>query len=573
MKAIFDMRKIPVLVLLCSLAASSSIFAKTPPTSAEQLRSEIETALKADDMRTAERKIFSLFNWDGVPENDKGMIRGVYIWDLFSEHHNLQVTNVTSVQLAPLSTNLLAMVSGEKNDGQWDNGRRVKFKIPALGEIDVTTPTGQTIRLPYGEKDGVFYLVALIAYQAPGQSLRVQVLGRSTYMGSWTYVLGNKEFTVNISDRTNQFRVCWGDYIKSCSVQKTSDGGVMDVDIAEGGKYVFQAHNIETKSLITYDSPTPAKPLRKQDDEAYKSNELPVAASVRMGDDCVLVLASHAKEILSLTVTAINWTSNKTNTCQLDLAGGETKAVDLLAGWIFTPDDRVQFKVENPKYAPAYLWITYDHTPIRKIAEQPQEIIFQSFGQTKNDLEKSRDAQVLSDFWRDGRLKDEIKEPLVQEHYEFVLQQRNMSGTGISALEMRSSQTFPFPDVQTSFTPLLFVNDKAKSPDEAATSVTNRTTLYVNGKVASPEQQAAWEARNGPVTRITHQNKPPLFKPRTWAMNETVPIVAMFGGNIGGDFKNGDVLQCKMDLEQSVNGHCWKTSLRSNKIVLQGLRN
>ena len=572
------MPKISLLVLLCSLAASTSIFAKTPPTSAEQLRSELETVLKAKDTTARERAdntraVISLFNWDGVSENDKGMTLNTFIWDLFSERHTLLVTNVTSVQLLPLSTNLQAMVSDERNDWQGDNGRRVKFNIPVLGEIDVSTPTGEIIRLPYGKKGGSFYLAAFIAYQAPGQPLRVRVLGRSTYKGSWVYVVGDKEFTVNISDRTNQFRASWGDYIKSCTIQKTSDGGIMDVDITENGKNVFQAHAIETKSLITYEPPTPAKPLRKHDDEDDKSSELPVAASIRTGNDCVLVLASNAKEKLSLTVTAINWTSNRTNACQVDLDGGGTKEVDLLAGWIFTPNDRVQFKIENPKYNPWHLWISYDHTPIRKIAQQPQETIFQSYGQTKNELEKGRDAQVLSDFWRDGRLKDEIKEPLVQEHYEFVLQQRNMSGTGISALEMRSNHTFPFPNVQTSFTPLLFVNDKAKSPDEAATSVTNRTTLYVNGKVASPEQQAAWEARNGPVTQITHQNKPPLFKPRTWAMNETVPIVAMCGGNIGGNFSNGDVLQCKMNLEQTVNGHYWKTSLWSNKIVLQGLRN
>ncbi len=573
MKAKFDMRNIPVLVLLCGLVTSTSIFAKTPPTSAEQLRSELETALKAKDIRADDtRAVISLFNWDGVSDDDKGMTLTL-IGDLLSEQHTLLATNVISVQLSPLSTNLQAMLIDDRNDWQGDNGRRVKFSIPALGEFDVSTPTGEKIRLPYGKKGGSFYLVALITYQAPGQSLRVRVLGRSTYKGSWVYVVGDKEFTVNISDRTNQFRASWGDYIKSCTIQKTSDGGIMDVDITENGKNVFQAHAIETKSLISYEPLAQEKPLRKHDDEDAQSSNLPVNASVRMGDDCVLILASQAKEILSLTVTAINWTSHKTNTCQLNLAGGETKAVDLLAGWIFTPDDRVQFKVENPKYAPAYLWITYDHTPIRKIAEQPQEIILQSYGQTQNELEKSRDAQVLSDFWRNGRLKDEIKEPLVQEHYEFVLQQRNMTGTGISALEMRSSQTFPFPDVQTSFTPLLFVNDKAKSPDEAATPVANRTTLYVNGKVASPEQQAAWEARNGPVTRITYQNKPPLFKPRTWAMNETVPIVAMFGGNIGGNFSNGDVLQCKIDLEQTVNGHYWKTSLWSNKIVLQGLRN
>jgi hypothetical protein len=556
-------------LLLAFAAVFNSSGAETnqPPTSAEQLRSELETALNAKDTKA----VVSLFNWDGVSENDKGMTLDMFIWGLDSEHHNLLVTNVTSVQLSPLSTNLQAMVNDEK-DWQGDNGRRVKFSIPALGEIDVSTPTGEKIQLPFGKKGDFFYLAAFIAYQAPGMPLRVRVLGRSTYTGSWVYVTGGKEVTVNISDRTNQFRAGWGDYIKSCTVQKTSDAGTMDVDITEDGKNVFQAHDIETKSLIAYEPPAPAKPLQKHDDADDKSRELPVDASYQMGDDCVLVLKSSAKEKLSLTVTAINWTSNRTNACQVDLAGGETKEVDLLAGWIFTPDDRVQFKIVNPKYDPSYLWITYDHTPIRKIAEQPQEIIFQAFGQTQNQLEKGRDAQVLSDFWRASLLKDEIKEPLVQEHYEFVLRQRNMSGGGISALEMRCNHTFPFPDVHTTFTPILYVNDKVSSPDERETLVTNRTVLYVNGKVASPDEEAAWATRNGPINRITHQNKWPSFQQGTRAMNGTVADVAMFGGNIGGNFKNGDVLQCKMDLEQTVNGHSWKTSLLSNKIVLQGLK-
>ena len=156
MKAKFDMRNIPVLVLLCGLVTSTSIFAKTPPTSAEQLRSELETALKAKDIRADDtRAVISLFNWDGVSDDDKGMTLTL-IGDLLSEQHTLLATNVISVQLSPLSTNLQAMLIDDRNDWQGDNGRRVKFSIPALGEFDVSTPTGEKIRLPYGKKAAPF---------------------------------------------------------------------------------------------------------------------------------------------------------------------------------------------------------------------------------------------------------------------------------------------------------------------------------------------------------------------------------------------------------------------------------
>src|ERR1022692_4739490 len=55
-----------------------------------------------------------------------------------------------------------------------------------------------------------------------GSAISGAICRRVPYTGSWVYVKNGKEFTVNFSNETNQFRECWGDYIKSCTVQKTS---------------------------------------------------------------------------------------------------------------------------------------------------------------------------------------------------------------------------------------------------------------------------------------------------------------------------------------------------------------
>ena len=45
------------------------------------------------------------------------------------------------------------------------------------------------------------------------------------------------------------------------------------------------------------------------------------------------------------------------------------------------------------------------------------------------------------------------------------------------------------------------------------------------------------------------------------------PVTSMSGG----EFRNGDVLQCRIDLTQKVDGRTWQLSLWTGR-VLQGLK-
>ena len=65
-----------------------------------------------------------------------------------------------------------------------------------------------------------------------------------TYTGSWTYVKDNQDITVIVSERTNRFKKGWGDYIKSCTIQRTSinqpgHGNDFRFEVWEGGTKVF----------------------------------------------------------------------------------------------------------------------------------------------------------------------------------------------------------------------------------------------------------------------------------------------------------------------------------------------
>src|SRR5689334_14134415 len=82
---------------------------------------------------------------------------------------------------------------------------------------------------------------------------------------------------------------------------------------------------------------------------AARARMLPVRGSYRLDDDCVLVFQNYTNKNLALTITAIDETSKRTNTCLVDLAGGTTKEIDLLKDWILTPDDRVRVEMVNPQ--------------------------------------------------------------------------------------------------------------------------------------------------------------------------------------------------------------------------------
>jgi hypothetical protein len=89
------------------------------------------------------------------------------------------------------------------------------------------------------------------------------------------------------------------------------------------------------------------------------------------------------------------------------------------------------------------------------------------------------------------------------------------------------SQTFPFPDVYTAFTPTQYLND-----------------------------QVSWA---------------PGSPQKSCSMTVTNALTSMAGGA----FKNGDIIQYKIELMQkdTDRGRSWQKSLWSNKIELRGLNN
>jgi hypothetical protein len=168
-------------------------------------------------------------------------------------------------------------------------------------------------------------------------------------------------------------------------------------------------------------------------------------------------------------------------------------------------------------------------TPGRYVAgdAEGQLKIYNEFYQARDAAMKGRDAGLLSNLWRDGRLDDAIKDQLAQEHYHLVLRQILSSG-GVPCWEVRCSQTFPFPDVFTDFTATQYVNDQIQgTPGESCKSC---------------------------------------------SMTSTNDAIA---GQSGGILKNGDVVRYKIDLTQTdrERGRQWQISLWSNKITLQTLKN
>ena len=243
--------------------AATNILAKDPPTSAEQLRSEFEGALKARDTNTA----MSLFYLNGLEgdgpyrrkqlssaETQEAFLREM--WPFFP-------TNVLKIKLAPLPKEFQALHAPKADDGMgddWngDNGWRARWSVPPVGMFEIQPPAMFPTPLIYGKTNGAFYIGIPIVYTAPGKSLYVHTLASVTYTGSWVFVKNGKEHTVNFSDKTNEFRECWGDYIKSCTVQKTSTkpyvqySSWFNFTIQEDGTNIFESGEITNNEPFTY---------------------------------------------------------------------------------------------------------------------------------------------------------------------------------------------------------------------------------------------------------------------------------------------------------------------------------
>jgi hypothetical protein len=219
--------------------------AKDAPTSAEQLRSEVESALKSKDTNAFK----ALFNWQGVSESMKA--------DMNDENADIFSHDVASVKLAALPTDF--QPTNELN------GVRYKPNVAVVGMIDVEyTEKGNAVSMPYGKTGDVFYLSSTVEERiatptTKEKSLNVSVMGSAMpdaggFTGSYAYVKGGKEITADINGKGNRSEAFWGDYIKSCTVRKTADNqDWIKLVISEDGKKIFESEETTNKEPIVYE--------------------------------------------------------------------------------------------------------------------------------------------------------------------------------------------------------------------------------------------------------------------------------------------------------------------------------
>lgn len=231
------------------------------PTSAEQLRSELETAVNNKDMSTA----ISLVCWDGRDAEMKEMMAG-----MLAEWLAKIGTNTVQLTLAPVSANFQMTKASFLPDWEGDNGMRGKYNIPVIGMIHVDysgkNETDKYPDVPYGKKGDAFYIAQMVSYQIPGKALYIRVDNLPTwltYTGYWTYVSNGKEITIPLSDKTNEFREGWGDYVEYCYVRRTSTNETPGVvpffqyQITEGritNMFVGTHHFTEEVPVVIFDS-------------------------------------------------------------------------------------------------------------------------------------------------------------------------------------------------------------------------------------------------------------------------------------------------------------------------------
>jgi hypothetical protein len=233
----------------------TSVFAKGAPTSAEQLRSDFESALKAKNTNA----VISLFNSEGGT-NDWRESAGMRQMMITSQTYDLLKTDVTDVKLASLSVGFQPARTNEAN------GICQKYNVNVVGMIDVKLQSDRVVELPYGKRGDAFYIAGITLERIPGILLSVNVSAGPdpdslTFTGSWVYVTDGKEIKVDISDKINRFKMCWGDYIKSCTIQRTSTNsldkpgftGWFFFDVLEGGTNIFESPQMTNEEPVVYE--------------------------------------------------------------------------------------------------------------------------------------------------------------------------------------------------------------------------------------------------------------------------------------------------------------------------------
>jgi hypothetical protein len=131
------------LSVLLGVSGPQSILGKDVPASASQLLQQFESALKAKDKEAC----MSLLNSQGISIEVKSFYN-----QMITELFKLDVQNVV---LAPIPGNFPANMDGE--------GFHYGLNVTPVGVLDVQSTVRKInlMQLPYGKKDGVFYIAGL----------------------------------------------------------------------------------------------------------------------------------------------------------------------------------------------------------------------------------------------------------------------------------------------------------------------------------------------------------------------------------------------------------------------------
>lgn len=228
-----------------------NVFAKDLPTSAEELRNELEAALKAGNIKA----VLALNNWKNVSAEMKG--------GMSDEISELIKQGVSSVKLLPLP-----------DDYEFTNemdGVRYFSNVHVQGLIEIaSTNKDDSDEIPYGDSDGKFYVAGTVQevfdlHPKPAAQLSIfaQVLGSGLpnsgkFTGSYVYILqSGKEAKKDFNGVGNLSKAFAGLYLKSCSVQISPDNQDkherIELEIRQDNKIIFDSGKIETNAPIVYE--------------------------------------------------------------------------------------------------------------------------------------------------------------------------------------------------------------------------------------------------------------------------------------------------------------------------------
>lgn len=162
--------------------------------------------------------------------------------------------------------------------------------------------------------------------------------------------------------------------------------------------------------------------------------------------------------------------------------------------------------------------------PIENCSMWQEQVLYEQ-ETSESESVKARNAYILSELWKKGLLRNEIKDFLVDKYYKLVLLQ-SYGNYHAPNWVVQCQQTFPFPSNGVRFTP----------------------TLYKNGEVEwAPDKPQKGHAMSQNSSIIT-----------SWT---------------GGDFENGDVIFYEIKIDEKRNKEVvWEKIIVTNRVVLQGLK-